>query len=134
MCLHKGEDEVLEFSLICGTNTITGTVTEYVTPVDTGPSIGGATVTPTWTVCPIRDDPGEPITTTNAAGEFTLEGLPKKAKIDVTISKEGYDVVTTVYKFAGPTCNENWWFTDTNTVAWGDYMAVNCCAKLRGAV
>jgi hypothetical protein len=111
VCLHCGEDKMLNFSLICNSNTITGTVTQYVTPENGGPPIAGATVTAKWTAYPNTNDPGEAITTTNASGYYELKNLPKEVEIEVTISKEGYDVITDTHKFASPTCNEKWQFS-----------------------
>lgn len=124
VCLHCGEDKMLDFSLICNTNTITGTVTQYTTPENSAPPIAGATVTAEWTAYPNTDDPGEAITTTNASGYYELENLPKEVAITLTISMEGYDVITDTHEFTDLTCNEVWEFSP----------ALNCWATVRGVV
>lgn len=124
VCLHCGEDKMLNFSLICNSNTITGTVTQYATPGDSGPPVAGATVTTKWAAYSHTDDPGEAITTTNASGYYELKNLPKEVEIEITISREGYDVVTATHKFTGLTCNEKWEFSPV----------LKCWAKIIGIV
>ncbi|MGA9351551.1 MAG: carboxypeptidase-like regulatory domain-containing protein [Anaerolineae bacterium] len=124
VCLHCGEDRVLDFSLICNTNIITGTVTQYVTLEDGSPPVAGATVTAKWTAYPGTDDLGEAITTTNALGHYELQDLPKEVEINVTISKEGYDVITDTHEFTSLTCNQEWGFS----------VVLNCWAEVRGVV
>ena len=124
VCLHCGEDKMLNFSLICNTNTITGTVTQYATPENGAPPIAGATVTAEWTAYPNTDDPGGAITVTNASGYYELKNLPKEVAITLTISMEGYDVVTDTHEFTGLTCNEEWEFSPV----------LNCWATVRGVV
>ena len=124
VCLYCGEDKVLDFSLICNTNTITGTVTQYVTPEDGAPPVAGATVTARWMAYPNTNDLGEAITTTNPSGYSELLDLPKEVEINVTISKDGYDVTTDTHEFTGLTCNEAWEFS----------TVLNCWAEVRGVV
>jgi len=124
VCLHCGEDKVLDFSLICNTNTITGTVKQYVTPENSGPPIAGATVTATWDPHPGTDDDGVEKTTTNAQGYYELKGLPKEVEITVTIEQDGYDSESNKHTFLLATCNEKREFSPI----------LNCYAEVRGVV
>ncbi|MGA9348429.1 MAG: hypothetical protein WBW48_06450 [Anaerolineae bacterium] len=136
VCLHCGEDKVLDFGLICDTNTWYGTVKQWVaTPEDGAPPIKDATVTANWTAYPDTCDDGVTITATNAAGYFHFtQELPKDVDITLTISKDGYDVVTHTHKFEGLTCGETYFFTDTNHSTDPDWIALNCWAEVSGVV
>lgn len=127
--LNCGEDKVLDFGLICDTNTITGTVKQYVSPEDGAPPIKDATVTASWTAYPNTCDDGEEVEITLADGTFEFDSeLPKEVPITLTISKPGYDVVTTTHKFEELDCDETW-FTTTNTLDW---IVLNCYAEVSG--
>jgi hypothetical protein len=136
VCLHCGEDKVLDFGLICDTNTWYGTVKQWViTPENGAPPIKDATVTANWTAYPDTCDDGVTITATNAAGYFHFtQELPKDVDITLTISKAGYDVVTHTHKFEGPTCGETYFFTDTNHSTDPDWIALRCYAQVSGYV
>jgi hypothetical protein len=138
VCLACGEDEVLDFALICNTNTWNGTVKQYVATPDNGaPPIEGATVTATWTdidgdrPC----DDGVTITTTNAVGYFHFtQELPKDVPIKITITKDGYDKKEFTNTFTSPTCGQTYVVTYTNRTDANDYIGLNCYAEVKGQV
>jgi hypothetical protein len=125
VCLDCGEDEVLDFALVCNTNTITGTVTQYVTPTITGgPPVEGADVTCTWTPTPGTLDTGIMTDTTDAAGDFSIDSLPKEVDIECLIEKDGYDHAELAYYFGLPECGE----MD------GDDTVLGCYAEVKAQV
>jgi hypothetical protein len=134
-CLHCGEDEVLDFALICNTNTWNGTVKQYVVTPDNGaPPIEGATVTAEWGDIDgdLPCDDGVEVGTTDVFGDFSfLEELPKEVDITITISKVGYDEEQFPYTFMSPVCGETYEVTDTNSTK-GDYIELDCWTEVKG--
>jgi hypothetical protein len=133
VCLNCGEDQVLDFALICNTNTWEGTVKQYVTTPDDGaPPIEGATVTAEWEDLDgdLPCDDGVAVTTTDEYGDFEFdEELPKHVDITITISKEGYDDKVFTHEFLSDTCGQTYEATDTNT-----WIDLHCYAEIKGQV